>query len=201
MPTKHSIEASKKALKSVKIISTRNAGELVYGPQGQRIIPAVTNNICDSTGIAGGIGVMQPGQIANPHLHEKCESIIFILEGWAATLSGPDLKPAIHGPSDFAFIPEGIMHAAVNLSNKHRVVFIEIRNEKHFNGDIVLFPEMVPQAEAIAKELRAKYEAGTLDMPEGWHDIVGKPFHFVEQLLFTNKEQPASEVPAASPQA
>lgn len=179
-PTKAAPTAHKK---SVKIVSTRNAGDLVYGPQGQRIITAVTHAITNSVGLAAGIGVMQPGQIANPHLHEKCESIIFILEGWAATLSGPDLTPSIHGPSDFAFIPEGIIHAAVNLSDEHRVVFIEIRNEKDFNGDIVLFPEMVNQAKLIAKDLRSQYAAGTLDMPDGWRETVGKPFHFVEQLL------------------
>ena len=175
--------ASKKTEKVVTISSVSQAVDLVRGKQGQRLIQGVTHALAGSTGIAAGFVVMPGGRVANAHLHEKCESIIFVLEGWAATLEGPNLEPKFAGPGDFIFIPENVIHAAVNLSDKHRVIAIEMRNEKHFNEDVVIFPELVEKVEAIAADLRSQFEAGTLPLPKGWKDLLGKPFEFVEDAI------------------
>lgn len=174
---------AKKIPKSVRVASVRTAKDIVRGKQGQRLIEGITHALCGSTGISAGFVVMPAGRVANVHLHEKCESIIFILEGWAATTEGENFEPHFHGPGDFIFIPEGVIHAAINLSNKHRVIAVEMRNEKHFNEDVVVLPELNSKLEKVAAELRAKFEAGELPLPSGWKELLGKPFAFVEDLV------------------
>jgi uncharacterized RmlC-like cupin family protein len=174
---------AKTASKRVAISSVREAVDLVRGKQGQRLIQGVTHALCGSTGIAAGFVVMPGGRVANAHLHEKCESILFIVEGWAATLEGPNLEPKFSGPGDFIYIPENVVHAAVNLSNTHRVIAVEVRNEKHFNEDVVVFPELAEKVEAIAEDLRNKFEAGELSLPTGWKELLGAPFRFEEEAI------------------
>src|SRR5690242_6361490 len=121
---------------------------------------------------------MPPGKVAKPHIHAKSETIVFIVEGWVATIydHGGALKTMYHGPGDFLFIPEGIIHLGVNLSTCNRAVFAEVRTEKQYNEDVVLQPEYTSRVEALAAELQAKFMAGTLDLPEGWRDSLSKPF-------------------------
>jgi uncharacterized RmlC-like cupin family protein len=174
---------TRKIPKTVKVTSVSQAKDIVRGKQGQRLIEGITHALCGSTGLSAGFIVMPAGRVANVHLHEKCESIIFIIEGWAATTEGEDFEPHFHGPGDFIFIPEGVVHAAINLSNKHRVIAVEMRNEKHFNEDVVVFPELNPRLEKVAADLRAKFEAGELPLPSGWKELLGRPFEFIEDLV------------------
>lgn len=177
------MSAKKTAAKVVTINSVREAVDLVRGKQGQRLIQGISHALCGSTGLSAGFVVMPGGRIANAHLHEHCESILFIIEGWAATLEGPDLEPKFSGPGDFIFIPENLVHAAVNLSETHRVIAVEMRNEKHFNEDVVTFPELAEKVEAIATDLRSQFAAGTLPLPKGWKDLLGKPYQFMEEPI------------------
>lgn len=177
------MSTKKTTAKAVTINSVREAVDLVRGKQGQRLIRGITHSLCGSTGLSAGFVVMPGGRVATAHLHERCESILFIIEGWAATLQGPNLEPRFSGPGDFIFIPDNIIHAAVNLSDTHRVIAVEMRNEKHFNEDVVVFPELAQKVEAVAADLRSKFEAGGLPLPEGWKELLGKPFEFVEDTV------------------
>lgn len=166
---------SKRPKKNIKLVSVRK-GTIKHGEQGQNLILGVSHNISGSNKICGALVVMEPGKIAKPHLHRKNETIIFILEGWAATLSGPNLEPIFHGPGDFLYIPEKVEHSAVNLSSTDRVIALEMRTEKHFNEDVVLIPKLFQKAEEIAADLRMKFAAGLLPLPPEWRKLLGRPY-------------------------
>jgi uncharacterized RmlC-like cupin family protein len=141
------------------ITSSQNS-EAVIGAQKQRLIPGVTTEIAGSEQLSAGLVVMPPGGASRAHVHERYELVIFVIEGWAVTLMGPDLEPAVQGPGDFLYIPPGVEHLAVNLSTRHRVVGMETRADPMFNEDVVLLPEVDERAPSVIAELRQQYEQG-----------------------------------------
>src|SRR5258708_3351274 len=123
--------------KRVNVTSIRDA-KLVYGAQSQSLLIGAAQDLCGCNHISAGLVWMPPSKVSKPHLHKNNELIIFFIEGWSATLFGPNLDEIVyHGPGDFLFIPEGIEHLGVNLSDEHRVVAIETRTDPKFNEDVV----------------------------------------------------------------
>lgn len=165
--------------KSIKVIPL-DEGELLKSPQGHKMIIGVSHSICGSEKIAGAFAYTAPGLFAKAHYHEYAESIFFCLEGWGATLCGPELKPLFIGPGEFLYIPEKVVHAAVNLSKKHPCIVVQMRTERDFNEDVILVPEYDDQVAVIAADLQNKFEAGTLPLRKGWEKTLGKPFIYEE---------------------
>lgn len=152
----------------------------VFGPQGQRLIPTITQEMCGTTGLSACMVYMPPGRIARPHLHTKTDIIVVVIEGYAASLIGPDLEPVYHGPGEFIFIPEGVVHVAVNLSTTHRLIAIEMRTDPKFNEDVTAMPEYDEKTAAVVAILHKKFAAGTLDHPKHWDAKQTGPFAFAD---------------------
>jgi len=151
-----------------------------FGAQGQRLMPTITQEMCGSTGLSACMVYMPPGRIAKPHLHERNDIIVIVIEGYAATLIGPELTPTFHGPGEFIFIPEGVIHVAVNLSTTERLIAIEVRTDPKFNEDVVILPEHDENTAKVVAELHKKYAAGELDIPEHWNTKDTGPFRFAD---------------------
>lgn len=148
-----------------KVISVYDRDPVV-GPQGQRLTATITKDICGSSQLAAGLVYMPPGVSAKAHVHNKYEMVVFVLEGFAVSLIGDDLEPAVQGPGEFLFIPAGVPHLAVNLSMDRPVVGIEVRADPAFNDDVELLPHLEEKAAAIIEQVRAKHAAG--ELPKGW---------------------------------
>lgn len=155
------------------VVTLKDADAQV-SPQGQKLIVHVNNALIGSHGIASCVVVMPPGAKAKTHLHNKHELIVVCVEGHAATLVGPEMKPLFHGPGDFLFVPPGVEHTAVNLSTTDRLVAFEIRTDPHFNEDIEMSPHLEGQAQKVIDDLRAKIAAGKQKLPAHWSDISDK---------------------------
>lgn len=168
------------AKKAVKVVSAHEVGKTLSGAQtgAHVLVPGVTHDDCGAEHMASVLAVVPPGKPTKVHFHPTSETILFVLEGWAATLVGPDLEPVFHGPGDFVFIPENTIHIGVNLSSKHRAVVIETRSHKHFTKDVHLLPELEARAEKVIAKLLKDFEQGLLPLREGWQDSLGKPFQF-----------------------
>src|SRR5262245_45178597 len=93
-------------------------------PQAQLLRPLVHRGVAPVGDISLGDVTMPGGGISEPHVHEHSEIIVLVLEGYAATLWGEDMEPAVHGPGDPIWVPAGVPHVAVNLSLHHHVVAI-----------------------------------------------------------------------------
>lgn len=162
------------------IVTSPYRTKSVYGPQGQRLIPMITQELCGTTGLSACMVFMPPGRIARPHYHAKTDLIVVVIEGYAASLAGPDLEPVYHGPGEFIFIPEGVVHAAVNLSTAHRLIAIEMRTDPLFNDDVIPAPEYDARTREIVERLQQQYAAGTLNLPEHWNTEDTGPFKFAD---------------------
>ena len=103
-----------------------------------------------------------------------------ILEGYAASLIGPNFVPVFHGPGESIFIPEGIMHVAVNLSTTNRLIALEVRTDPTLNDDVVPLPEYEEKASKMVIQLQERYAAGALDVPDGWDSSNVDPFRFAD---------------------
>jgi uncharacterized RmlC-like cupin family protein len=123
-------------------------------PQDQLLTACVTSELSGAQRISAGICVMPPSHQSRAHMHEENEIVVLVLEGKAATLWGWDLTPMVHGPGEFVFVPPGVPHVAVNLSDNARVVAVEHRTDPDFNADVRLLPDLDQRASDIANELR-----------------------------------------------
>ncbi|MBY5827912.1 cupin domain-containing protein [Rhizobium leguminosarum] len=152
----------------------------IFGPQGQRLIPTITQEMCGCTGLSACLVFMPPGRIARPHFHARSDIIVMVLEGFAASLIGPDLEPVFHGPGEFIYIPEGVVHVAVNLSTQSRLIAVEARTDPKFNEDVVLSSEYDERASEIVADLHRMFASGELEIPVHWNVGEMGPFRFAD---------------------
>ncbi len=162
------------------VVGSPYTSKSVFGPQGQRLIPMVTQDMCGTTGLSACMVYMPGGRYARPHLHTHTDIIVMVIEGYAASLVGEDLAPVYHGPGDVIFIPEGVPHVAVNLSTTNRLIAFETRTDPKFNEDVVPLPDYDTKTKAIVEDLQAKYAAGSLDIPKTWDITNTQPFTFAD---------------------
>jgi uncharacterized RmlC-like cupin family protein len=142
--------------KHVRVFRPVDSAEII-GRQGQHLVPCVTTESCGAEGISAGLVHMPPGKASKAHYHAHSEIVVVCLRGTAATLVGPQLTPHIHGPGEFIFIPEGVVHVAVNLSDTEELVAVEMRTDPNFDDDVVLTPEYEPAVPEVVAMLRHSY--------------------------------------------
>ncbi|WP_433192842.1 cupin domain-containing protein [Nocardia sp. CA-107356] len=118
------------------------------------MLPCITRDTCGADGISAAIVNMAPGKVARAHYHAHSETIVYCVTGRAVTLIGPELEPYVHGPGELLYIPEGVVHVAVNLSDTEGVVALDIRTDPLFSHDLVLTPEFDAAAVEVAARLR-----------------------------------------------
>lgn len=89
----------------------------------------ISGQTAGAIGLSMHIVVIPPGGHSEPHLHVGYETGIYLLEGRVSTRWGAALEnEVISEAGDFLFIPPGIAHAAINLSNTECARAIVARN-------------------------------------------------------------------------
>ncbi len=159
-------------------VSVPETAEGSVSPQAQHIFTLVSQELCQAEHISAALVEMPPLKMARPHLHQRHESIVFFIEGWVATLVGPELTPVLHGPGATLFIPEHLIHLGVNLSSEHRAVLLEIRSQARFDDDVVLMPELDDAATHVAAELQGEFAAAEVRHPPNWPTRGFGPYRF-----------------------
>ena len=82
--------------------------------------------------------VVPPGASAEPHYHEGYETAIYQLEGRVETRYGDGLEQSVVTEAgDFLFVPPGVPHQAVNLSETEPAVAIIARNDANEQERVV----------------------------------------------------------------
>jgi uncharacterized RmlC-like cupin family protein len=90
----------------------------------------VSGDTCGSTALAMHLVVVPPGAVAEPHYHDGCETAIYQLEGRVETRYGDGLaRSVVTEAGDFLFVPPGVPHQPVNLSQTERAVALVARND------------------------------------------------------------------------
>jgi uncharacterized RmlC-like cupin family protein len=100
---------------------------------------------------------MPPGRRAKAHYHAHSEIIVYCLQGHFAVLIGPEMTPHFQSAGEFIYIPEGIIHSAVNPSESESAKGIEIRTDPLFNEDVILTPEHEYGIDNIVARIRKDF--------------------------------------------
>jgi len=98
----------------------------------------VSAETCGATGLAMHLVVVPPGTPAEPHHHDGYETAIYQLEGRVETRYGARLEQSVVTEAgDFLFVPPGVPHQAVNLSETEPAVAIIARNDANEQERVV----------------------------------------------------------------
>jgi uncharacterized RmlC-like cupin family protein len=90
----------------------------------------VSETTAGATGLSMHMVVIPPGAAADPHMHEGYETAIYVLEGRVETKYGEGLSNSVISEAgDFLFIPPGVPHEAINLSESEPARAIVARND------------------------------------------------------------------------
>lgn len=91
-----------------------------------------------SRGLSMHIVVIPPGGSAAPHRHRSYETALYVLEGNVETRYGPGLRErVVSSAGEFLFIPPGVAHQAVNLSDREPARAIVARNDPAEQENVV----------------------------------------------------------------
>lgn len=113
----------------LEVITVRSRAEEKL-PQKLPFRPGISENTAGARGISMYKIVIPPGSSAEPHEHVKFETAIFLLKGRVETRYGARLeKSVINVAGDFIYIPPGLPHQPVNLSNIETAEAIVARND------------------------------------------------------------------------
>lgn len=102
--------------------------------------PGLSENTAGTQNLSMMLVRIPPGGKAEPHYHDGFEAGIYILEGKVDNLYGEGLKESVvTEQGDFLFIPPGVPHQPVNLSDTEPALAIVSRNIASEQEPVVLY--------------------------------------------------------------
>ncbi|MGI6855221.1 cupin domain-containing protein [Mesorhizobium sp. 1B3] len=104
------------SLRTCKIV---RGGEAFRGKQGLDYFAGISAESAGSEALCMHLVILPPGAKARPHYHESHESAVFVLEGVAEFLHGPNLEHRERVEAgDFIYIPAGVPHQPCNPTGR-----------------------------------------------------------------------------------
>jgi len=111
-----------------------------HGKQDLDYFSGISAESAGSTGICMHMLVMPPGASAKSHYHENHETAIYMLEGTAEFVHGPNLEHCDRvSAGDYIYIPAGVPHRPYNPTDS-RAVAIIARTDPNEQESVVLLP-------------------------------------------------------------
>lgn len=111
------------------VINLRPA-QATLSRQGLPYFVGVSGRTAGSRGLSMSLLEVPPGAMSEPHIHDGYETAIYVLDGRVETRYGPHLEHSvISEPGDFVFVPPGIPHQAINLSEHTPARAVVARND------------------------------------------------------------------------
>ncbi len=89
----------------------------------------ISGQTVNASGLSMHLVVIPPGAHAEPHIHIGYETGIYVLEGTVCTRWGDELEhEVVSQAGDFLFVPPGVPHEAINLSETEPARAVVSRN-------------------------------------------------------------------------
>lgn len=111
--------------------------------QGNQMFTGISATTAGASGLCFHLVTVPAGGRARAHLHEAHESAIYVLSGRGATWYGPRLEHrAVTEQGDFLYIPAGLPHLPVNLSDTEPLIGLIARTDPEEQESVVLLPEL-----------------------------------------------------------
>jgi len=100
----------------------------------------VSEQTAGAKSISMNMVIIPPGAKAEPHMHKNFETAIYLLKGRVKTLYGPGLRESvINEAGDFVYIPAGVPHQPINLSDSETAQAIVARNDANEQESVVAY--------------------------------------------------------------
>jgi uncharacterized RmlC-like cupin family protein len=125
--------------KQTKLVRVR-PDETFTSKRNLNYFPGLSESTAGTQNLSMMLVRIPPGGKAEPHYHEGFEAGIYILEGKVDNLYGEGLKESVvTEKGDFLFIPPGVPHQPVNLSDTEPALAIVSRNIASEQEPVVLY--------------------------------------------------------------
>ena len=90
----------------------------------------ISGQTVGATGLSMHLVVIPPGARSEPHLHLGYETGIYVIEGTVLTRWGEDFEnEVVSHAGEFLFVPPGVPHEAINLSDTEPARAVVARND------------------------------------------------------------------------
>ena len=122
-----------------KVVTIRPEGTITT-KQNLPYYIGISQATAGSKGLSMNLTVIPPGGSPKAHYHKDFETAIYLLKGRVETRFGENLKESmINEEGDFVFIPPGVPHKPVNLSDTEPALAIVSRNSTNLHENVVSY--------------------------------------------------------------
>lgn len=113
----------------VRSVTAIRPDHAVESTQALPYFIGISGRTVNATGLSMHLVVIPPGARARPHRHLGYETGIYVLAGRVLTRWGERLEhETVSEAGDFLFVPPGIPHEAINLSDSEPARAVVARN-------------------------------------------------------------------------
>lgn len=121
-----------------RVINIRPSRETMTATQRLPYFLGVSADTTGARDLSMHMVVIPPGARAQPHIHVGYETAIYVLQGKVETRYGEKLEESVISEAgDFLFVPPGVPHEAINLSNTEPARAIVARNDANEHERVV----------------------------------------------------------------
>ena len=102
----------------------------------------ISEETVGAKGLSMNMVVIPPGGSPKAHYHKGFETAIYLLKGRVETWFGKNLKESmINEEGDFVYIPPGVPHKPINLSQTETALAIVSRNDPNEHENVIAYEE------------------------------------------------------------
>lgn len=124
-----------------KVVAVRPR-ETITTKQNLPYYVGISKETAGAKGLSMNMVVIPPGGSPKAHYHKDFETAIYLLKGRVETRFGENLKESvINEEGDFVYIPPGVPHKPVNLSDSETALAIVSRNDPNEHENVMLYYE------------------------------------------------------------
>ena len=118
-------------------------GSRAVSRQGLDQFEGVSAQSVGSRGLCAHLLAIPPGARAMAHRHVGHESAIYVIEGTAVVWFGENLESrAVVTAGDFVYIPPGVPHVPINLSDTEPARAVVARTDPNEQESVELLPNL-----------------------------------------------------------
>ena len=124
-----------------KVVTVRHE-ETITTKQNLPYYVGISKETAGAEGLSMNLVVIPPGASPKAHFHKDFETAIYLLKGRVETRFGENLQEStINVEGDFVYIPPGVPHKPVNLSETEPALAIVSRNDPNEHENVIAYEE------------------------------------------------------------
>ena len=116
--------------------------ETIATKQNLPYFVGISQETVGAKGLSMNMVGIPPGGSPKAHYHKDFETAIYLLKGRVQTWFGKNLKESmINEEGDFVYIPPGVPHKPINLSETETALAIVSRNDPNEHENVIAYEE------------------------------------------------------------